>query len=93
MASYIKYSDKVALVEELINRIQFIKSGMSNKELLNYIVKELNKHELSLDTFREASECYVVRISKGMYIGPLTRASHNLYTIYKKLECLTKQQS
>lgn len=56
MASYIKYSDKVALVEELINRIQFIKSGMSNTELLNYIIKELNEYELSLGTFKEASE-------------------------------------
>lgn len=93
MASYIKYSDKVALVEELINRIQFIKSSMSNKELLNYIIKKLNEYELSLGTFKEASEWYAARISKGMYIGPLTRASHNLYTIYKELECLIKQQS
>ena len=87
------YSDKLALVEELINRIQFIKSSMSNTELLNYIVKELNKHELSLNTFKEASEWHVARISKGMYIRPLTQASHNLYTIYKELKCLTKQQS
>ena len=93
MASYIKYSDKVALVEELINRIQFIKSSMSNTELLNYIIKELNEYELSLGTFKEASEWYMARTSKGMYIGPLTRASHNLYTIYKELICLTKQQS
>ena len=93
MASYIKYSDKVALVEELINRIQFIKSSMSNTELLNYIIKELNEYELSLGTFKEASEWYADRISRGMYIGPLTRASHNLYTIYKELICLTKQQS
>lgn len=93
MASYIKYSDKVALVEELINSIQFIKSGMSNKELINYITEQISRYELSLDTFKEASEWYAVRISKGMYIGPLTRASHNLYTIYKELECLTKQQS
>lgn len=62
------YSDKLALVEELINRIQFIKSSMSNTELLNYIIKELNKHELSLNIFKEASEWYVTRISKGLYI-------------------------
>ena len=93
MASYIKYSDKVALIEELINRIQFIKSSMSNTELLNYIIKELNKYELSLNSFKEASEWYIARTSKGLYIGPLTQASHNLYTIYKELICLTKQQS
>ncbi len=93
MGFHLNYENRVKYIEELLNRIGFIKSSMSSIELLNYILKEINYYAIELENIKEAYEWCILRTSKGMYVGPLTKSYYKLYSIYKESQCSTKQQS